>query len=318
MDIKLIISHWILAIILFIVINWIGKNSIHAGYIQMSVLVKSDEAPAFNFLYRAFSPIIFITIASAFFYTINADWLINNIFMVVIYYFIFRIIFNLATGRGLLLNWITQIAYMAVSIPVSLFIYHKVIIHKAFLFPTSEELGSAIWLAVVAYIYQTFNKINLSDERTKKRKANYLDDRYQHYKMMYGSIINSATSDKSQEMLIYAILIFEAFNRPKIYRKIENILFYFGLAKTLGIMQFTTDRIINDEESVSLGAAKVVSDYIRAKMEIEAQGHEVFRGHLRRKVIALYNPDNDYISEVDALYNQLIDTYTINVPRDWD
>ncbi|MGH1432132.1 MAG: hypothetical protein ACRBB4_13555 [Neptuniibacter sp.] len=318
MDTNTIVVHCALAISLFFITNWIGRHSLHAGYIQMSVLVKADEAPAFNFLYRAFSPIAFITIVAAIFYSVNLDRYVLDIYMVVIYYFAFRIVFSVITGRTLLLNWLTQIAYVAVSIPVAFYIYEKLIIHKEFLFPSTKELGSAIWLAILAYIYQTFNKVSLSDIRTKKRKENYLDNRFLNYKKKYGSIISKATNDIEQEMLIYAILIYEAFNRPKVYRLIENILFHLGLAKTLGVMQVTTDKYINDAESVRLGANKLISDHVKAKMMIESEGNKVYRLLLRRKVIGLYNPDDDYVSEVDGIYLELLARYAPNAPRDWD
>lgn len=275
----------------------------------MSILVKADEAPAFNFLYRAFSPVAFITVASAIFYKTDQEWLVHNIYLVVVYYFLFRILFNLITGRGLLLNWMTQAAYVLVSVPASYYVYDKLIIHKEFLFPTAKELGSAVWLAIVAYAYYTFNNVKLSDERTKARKANYLENRYLKYKSIYGSIIEGTAETKRQEALIYAVLIYEAFNRPKAYRIIENVLFRIGLAKTLGIMQVTTSSFIDDEGSVRLGAKKIVSDHLKAKLKVEARPYGGGSWSIRREVLELYNPDREYISEVDRIYDEIMTRY---------
>jgi hypothetical protein len=311
-------SHIGLAIILFYLLNWIGQHSIHAGYIRMSILAKADEAPAFNFLYRAFSPVAYITVISAVFYQLNQNWLIENIYLVVVYYFVFRLAFNLITGRGLLLNWFTQIAYMLVSIPMSYYVYDKLILHKEFLFPTADELGSAVWLAIIAYIYHTFNSVKLSDERTKARKANYLDNRYTKYKNAYGKIIEEIAETKKLEALIYAILITEAFNRPKVYRLIENLLFYCGFAKTLGIMQVTTERYINDNESVHLGATKIVNDYHKVISGIDAKEFHGGFWTIRRETIKYYNPDSDYIQEVDKLYDEIVNTYYPNEKPNWE
>lgn len=314
---NLIIAHIGLAIALFFLLNWIGQHSFHAGYIRMSVLAKADEAPAFNFLYRVFSPVAYITVLSAVSYQLNQNWLIQNIYLVVVYYFIFRLAFNLITGRGLLLNWFTQIAYMLVSIPMSYYIYDKLILHKEFLFPSADELGSAVWLAIIAYIYHTFNSVKLSDERTRARKATYLNDRYTKYKTAYGKIIENIARTKQQEALIYAVLITEAFNRPKIYRLIENILFHFGFAKTLGIMQVTTEKYINDKKSVLVGATKIINDYeqaeLKKKEEKAEDGEEETEYYsfwqIRRETIKQYNPDNDYIREVDDLYEAIFNRY---------
>lgn len=303
----LIYAHFILALILFFTINWIGKHS--TGYIRMSVLAKADEAPAFNFLYRAFSPVAYITVVSAIAYQTKFDWVVKDIYLVVIYYFVFRLAFNLLTERGMLLNWFTQIAYIVTSVPLSYYVYKTLIIHKEFLFPTTDELGSAIWLAIAAYVYKTFNSVKLSDERTKVRKSNYLHERYKTYKNKYGTIIAEITDDKEQEALIFAVLIVETFNRPKIYRLIENILFFFGFAKTLGVMQVTTSEFITDEESVKLGAKKIVNDFIHAQLKIESHPYSRGEWAIRREVIELYNPDIEYILEVDGLYNEIHKTF---------
>lgn len=283
----------------------------------MSVLAKADEAPAFNFLYRVFSPIVFITLASAISYKLQQDWLTERIYLVVIYYFALRIFFNLATGRGRLLNWGTQFAYISVSLPISYYVYDTLIKHKDFLFPTPKELGSALWLAIVAYAYHTFNSIKLSNERTRTRKASYLKHRYENYKKLYGTIIEGIAETKKQEALIYAVLIFEAFNRPKLYRLIENVLFHFGISKTLGIMQVTTGRYIDDKESVRLGATKIVKDHLQAKLNIEARRYPGNCITVRREVLALYNPDDDYINEVDDIYEEIINKFYPNETTDW-
>lgn len=318
MSSTVIFCHWILAIVLFVLTNWIGKHSMHAGYIRMSVLAKADEAPAFNFLYRAFAPVAFITIIAAISYDTIFEWIIEDIYLVVVYYFIFRLVFNLATGRALLLNWATQIAYWASSIPVSYYVYDKLIIHKKFLFPSSDELGSAVWLAIVAYVYQTFNKVRLSDERTRTRKASYLEDRFSKFRKCYGTTISDIALTKTQEVLIYAVLINEDFNRPKIYRFIENLLFHLGWAKTLGVMQVTTTTFIDDEQSVKLGASKIVADHDVAAQLLAEHPLADHPWAVRRKVLELYNPDSEYVSEVDGIFQQLVETYFPEVNEDMD
>jgi hypothetical protein len=315
---NLLVAHFLLAVTLFFILNWIGSHSIHAGYIRMSVLAKADEAPAFNFLYRAFSPVAYITVVSAISYKLQQDWIVKDIYFVVVYYFVFRLAFNLATGRRKLLNWVTQSAYVLVSIPMSYYVYDTLITHKEFLFPTAKELGSAVWLAIVAYVYHTFNSVKLSDERTKARKANYLRDRYATYKSLYGEIIEGIAETKRQEALIYAVLIIEAFNRPKLYRLIENVLFWFGFAKTLGIMQVTTEKYIDDEESVRLGATKIVKDHLQAKLKVEARSYSRGSWAIRAEVLELYNPDGEYIREVDGLYDEIVSQFYPEEKTDWE
>ena len=185
MELNLIYTHIGLSIVLFFLLNWVGHHSVHVGYIRMSILAKADEAPAFNFIYRAFSPVAYITVMSAIFYKFELDWIVQDIYFVTIYYFIFRLFFNLITGKGMLLNWVTQLAYICVSIPLSYYVYDTLILHKEFLFPSAKEIGSVVWLAIVAYAYHTYNSVKLSDKRTKERKSKYLENRYQQYKSQF-------------------------------------------------------------------------------------------------------------------------------------
>lgn len=305
MEYSLVVTHMFLSGFLFFILNWIGGHSIHAGYIRMSVLAKADEAPAFNFLYRAFSPVAYIVVVSAIVYQLKLDWVVQDIYLVVVYHFFLRLAFNVVTGRGRLLNWTTQGAYFFVSVPVSYYVYSNLIVHKEFLFPTAEELGGAVWLAVVAYIYHTFNNIRLSDEKTKSRKKNYLRNRYLIYKNRYGEIIESASDYKTQEILIYAVLIIEAFNRPRVYRLVENFLFCIGMAKTLGVMQVTTTHYINDGQSVFLGAKKIVNDHVEAQVIVDGRGYDGGLRSVMVEVIKLYNPDLEYVYEVCDLYDEI-------------
>ena len=320
MDMQLLSTHIGLAIALFFGINWIGRHSLSAGYIQMSVLVKADEAPAFNFLYRAFAPIVYITLCAAVLYKVEADWAVNDIHLVVVYYFMFRLLFNVVTGRARLLNWGIQLAYWATSIPVAFYVYENVILKNQYFFPTNEDLGNALWLGVLAFVYQTFNRVKLSNENTKKRKRNYITHRFNFYKSIYGDVIEGITSDKRQQCLIYTILLYEAFNRPKVYRWIERILFRAGIAKTLGVMQVTTDRIISDEESVRLGAQKIVDDHLKAQIIVKEKKADFgMRSYwpIRNEVIALYNRDDDYVHEVNRLYEAIVELFYPDFKDDW-
>src|SRR5688572_25518961 len=105
------IIQFLLGIILFFIVNWIGKHSYSVGYISISVFVQTEEAPAFNYLIRVLTPIVYIIVAAAILYSLNLDRYVINFYLVNVYYLIFRLIFNLITGRGLLLNWSRQFLY---------------------------------------------------------------------------------------------------------------------------------------------------------------------------------------------------------------
>ncbi len=168
------IIHLILAIGLFFIVNWVGKHSISVGYMQLSMFLRNDEAPAFNFLFRIFTPIIFIIIISYFLYSLKLDQFVFSIYYIIIYYFIVRFLVNIILGRGRLVNWPRQITIALLSILLGYWIYQNIIITKSNLMPDFTSISNELWLIVIIFIYQLFNKISVPNEATKKRKKSYI------------------------------------------------------------------------------------------------------------------------------------------------
>jgi hypothetical protein len=71
--VEIILVQILLGITLFFTINWIGKHSYAIGYMEISMFLRTEEAPALNFLIRVLTPIVFIIIVSALFYSFNLD-----------------------------------------------------------------------------------------------------------------------------------------------------------------------------------------------------------------------------------------------------
>src|SRR5438093_6181974 len=107
----LLATHIALAMLLFWIVNWIGKHSTAWGYLQLSLAVRADDAPAFNFVFRVLTPIVYLIIVSAILYAAGLDLLVNRIYFVIIYYFILRVAYNVVLGRTRLMNWRLQITY---------------------------------------------------------------------------------------------------------------------------------------------------------------------------------------------------------------
>lgn len=107
----------------FFLINWIGKHSYSIGYMEISIFVKTEEAPALNFLIRVLTPIVYIIIVSTTLYHFGLDKFVCNVYLVNIYYILFRLIFNLATNRRLLLNLYRQFLYWIAIVVISLYLW---------------------------------------------------------------------------------------------------------------------------------------------------------------------------------------------------
>lgn len=293
---------FIFGVLLFFLINWIGRHSYSMGYMGISIFIKTEEAPALNFLIRVLTPIVYLIIISSILYYLNLDKFVINIYLVNIYYIIFRLFFNLITSRGRLLDWYRQTLYWITIIIISYFVYDKIIRIKENILPDFTTIANELWIIILVFVFQLTNNIRFSQNGTVRRKENYLKSRYEHFKRLYGDLIKDITKNEALESVTYAILIYEDFNRPKIIRIIENIKHYFSNeSHTLGVMQVRSDKLINDTESVVLGTNKIVNSYNKYVRENTVEGEEIYEWNVINSIISDYNVGSDYLYEVNDL-----------------
>ncbi len=314
MEIDIIVAHLILSIILFFIMNWIGVKSYSVGYMPISIHVKEESAPFFNFLLIILGPLIYIIIISTLLYSIKLDRYVDKIYLVCIYYVFFRLLFNIILlNRMLLLNWFRQILYVALVSLGSFFLYEKIIKIKQNILPDSTTLINEIWIIILVYLYYILNTIKFSTKGEEKRKDKYISNRYINFKNKFGEKIKEELKNKKIEPLLYAIMIYEDFNRPRGIRFFENISFYLTRKKhTLGLMQIATQKYIDDIESLRLAIIKIEQSYMTAMenvehIEREYQRHE----NMTYFVLQNYNLSSSYIREVQMLEQEIINKFYI-------
>ncbi len=312
--------HSLLAVGLFLLINWLGKHSKSFGYKQLTILFEVDEAPAFNLLFRVLTPVVFIVIAAAAFYLAHLDFLAKRIFLVVAYYFAFRIGWNAVMGKARLLNWKNMTGQIFVSCALAYLAQVRLIDNKSYLFPDPATLGNELWLVIFGFVYAVINNLRSSPETSIARKNAYIKNRFWDYKAKFGQIVSSDIKAPPLEALVYAIMIFEAFNRPRVMRAVENLAFRFGRARTLGIMQVTTYTPISDSESVRLACKKIGDDALELQRDLAAKDFSKYRAspayvdfirddELLNGVLSRYNGGNFYRTEVTNLYKYVKDSF---------
>ena len=133
-------------------------------------------------------------------------------------------------------------------------------------------------------------------------------------------MVRKHTSNCKLEALIFAVMILEAFNRPKLYRIVEGMLFWTGYPRSLGIMQVKAAKNVSDLQSVDLGAAKIVSDHSEVLAELkldpaesllrENMNPKLFAEHLENRVVhrtlIKYNYSGDYARDVEDLHKLIL------------
>lgn len=85
------------------------------------------------------------------------------------------------------------------------------------------------------------------------RRCNaFVQETYARAESLYGSIIRKATSDRTFQLTIYAVLIYENYCRPPVIRALERLRFW-KKDRTTEVMQVASAEPLTDEESVKQG-----------------------------------------------------------------
>lgn len=294
--------HITLGIFLFYAVNWIGKYSSAFGYLQLSMFVRSDAAPAFNFILRTLTPTVFIVLVAAVCFAFHFDRVVSGIWLVVVYYFVFRLLYNLVLGRALLLNWLSLSVQIVAGIAAAYLSYRHLILPRRPLFPDLDKIGNELWIMVALFLYAMFNKVRTSGEASARRKNSYLRSRFKVLKEQFDGLISGQFPKKYMELVTYAILIHETFNRPWIAQAVERTLFPWG-SHTIGPMQVYSETPLSDEESVRKGVG-LLRDNFKTTIQ-ELVGKQTTQSEVIRLALAKYNRDENYIRDIFELLHVL-------------
>ena len=320
-----VIIYPILAIALFFISNWLGKHSYSLGYHKIDFIVDREDSAAFNFSLKVLTPAIFIILISAILYSLQLDRFIENIYIVTIYSVLLRLFINLFMGRLHILDWKLQIFYAITISIVSYFVYIKLILPKKPLIPDFNTISNELWIIIGLFIFNIINKIELSETKKKERISKYIFIKYKNFSSLYDKCIQSSLEGgleniykkveiakewntnnndfrinnlKFLQLVVYSIMIFEDFNRPKNARLIENFVAKHSPREiTLGIMQAKTDKLITDEPSISLGIDKIINSFYGYLVEYAQSDYNYSRDCIDL-ILEDYNLGEEYSGSV--------------------
>jgi len=216
------------------------------------------------------------------------------------------------------MNWYRQALYWISIIAISYFSYTEIIYKKENILPDFETVSNELWIIILIFLFHTLNQIRISSDKTIQRKENYLKSRLSHFKDKYGELVNEKTTNDKLKSIIYGLMIYEDFNRPKVARLVENARFKLtGKKHSLGLMQVQTTKFINDQKSVELGIEKVKKAYKKALKKMGLDKEETIKillsnayhneWTLERRIISDYNKDDSYVFEVRELLEKIFE-----------
>lgn len=311
MSFMVVIIHIILAVLLFYIVNWIGDKAkpFDYGYVQISLTLQEDTAPLFNYLFKVLAPIVYMIIVCAIFQAIGFADGCERIYLMVIYYWLFRLLYITAKGHLALTNWPLQIFYWVSSIGLALWAYTYLIEDSKSIFPDPKELIEELWILIIVFLYSIINKIKYSRKGAESRIKNYIIKRYLKYNKAYGTIVNNNLNVDILKVLTYSIMIYENYNRPNVFRFAERTIL--GKTKkphTYGIMQVMSDIPLKDEESIVNGISlikKYASELIPDNYE---EIDLIYPYSFCCDVVTNYNPgDGEYAGNVMNVFSVIYD-----------
>ena len=132
----------------------------------------------------------------------------------------------------------------------------------------------------------------------------YIETKYNYFKKEFEEIIDKNSPNQELKLLIYSIMIYENFSRPKVYRFFEDIS---PGTKTRGIMQVKSSKKITDVESLQKAIVEINRNYRMELLEYIADNgkSDSLPKYRFDSIVEKYNNDVDYVGEVMEIYSIL-------------
>lgn len=241
-------------------------------------------------------PSLYIIIISALIPSIK-----ENIFLIVVFEIFIRnfYITNIVNSQNEISN-MTYVLESIVSIGLSLFTYNYFINQVDTVIPNPEDIKGFIWFLIIlytVYLYNlsTKNKTKQEKIKTTKRKIEKTIMQYAKFKNLYSQHIQS--KNELINNLTYAIMIFEDYKTPKVYRNINTYIGAVTKKETkYGIMQIPSYNRLSDEDSIKL---------VIEKFENTIKENKISKDNQLNELINNYKPEEQ--QEIISIYNEIVE-----------
>ena len=320
----------LLALALFLLNGQLGKLQHGISeplfeYGKFSFIPTSEQSFAGNFFQKIVNPAVFLAVASALTqYYLTSDY-VESLWLLIPLFWLYRLIYVIGRNIFIFLNlkyeMIALLLSLALGEGVFFCIIKPLLVEGEPIWISSAALRDALWYAILAYLAKTaweIMKKSFGEERIYpyERRRKTVMKRYDKFSMKYGNDILALLSNHPQESMptetreqitrvIYAIMIYEDYNRPFVVRLAEWIMkatFFRWRTMSLGIMQVRTNRLISSRESIKLAIPPIINSFLTS------QNDPIYDS------IFQHNPDQNYVEETSAIYDILSE----EIPSDKD
>ena len=185
----------------------------------------------------------------------------ENIFLILVFKFIIELFYNMYFLENDFFNKEDSNVKWAIIEIVLMFILNQELINKVNdVFLSGENLKIIVWLFVLGYIYNFYkncslvNKTITNEEKIISKESIVVS--FARCRLDCGEDVK--LKNEKNKLIVYAIMILNNYERPKILRKFDNAIFKInGAPKKLGIMQVSSKKFITDSESIELVCKKI-------------------------------------------------------------
>lgn len=248
--------------------------------------------------------------------TYNLYYMNKYLIICVFSFYIWRMIWIcIFLRRKELYNGIYEFGMAAVGIALAYFLIHFFFATEKTVFISASELREELWFAIIIVLYKFIKlildkKVKQDNILTQGQITNYIRRKFESFYKKFDHLLEIDINNRYMCIFLYAVMIFEDYNRGPMWRSIERFMLKTGIKKkaTLGIMQIRTQKDITDEESVIEFYKRLENkriDWNKNFNDIEI---------LINDLAWEYNNDSSYVISVEYIYRRLYD-YIDEVPR---
>lgn len=239
-------------------------------------------------------PSIYIIIISALLPIVK-----ENIFLIVIFeIFIRNFYITNVTNRSNEISNMMFIIESIVSVALSLLTYNYFISQIDTVIPDPESIKGFVWFLIILYATSLY-KMSSQDKKVKEksskilRKQEQIIMQYAKYKNKYSSIVKSKLDIINN--MTYAIMIYNNYKTPKIYRNIKEYIGAVTKKETpYGIMQIKSYTHLTDEESIKT----TINDFEHMLKNTKLKEDEQLAKMLKKY-------DEEASSDIKNIYNSI-------------
>jgi hypothetical protein len=308
----------ILAVVTQYMVSWAGSvlDSIGSEEISYAVFTFSDDRympMTTNVLMNVCIPNVILVFIFMFAKTYELAYIEKFLLSYVVFFFVWRmILICVFLRRKELYSWPYEIGMAFAGIILAYFLITYFFTTEEAVFLEASELREELWLAIIFILYKFFKQI--LDKKLIQNKVlkegqitKYIIRKFNSFYKKYNHILDITKKNRNKHIFLYAVMIFEDYNRGPLIRKIEKIKFTLKKKATLGIMQFPTENMLSDEESI-VRFYEWLENILGEEDLIDSDEMQIYQ------LAWEYNNDDRYAKSVAYIYNKLYE-YIDDVPR---